>query len=120
MSQVQIYETKRKTEMSSVEFEDMISIADAARIRNVTPQAIGNAMTMGDLPEYFMVNPNDLPDTVRAQRFTSRRAVEALPKVRGERQGIKKNVYSLETPRLLPLKHAFMSVFSPVRSFALQ
>lgn len=85
MAKLEVFKLTRVPESTYVEDDDLIAISDAARLRDVSVQAIANAMSMGDLPEYFMVNPFGLPKTVRAQRFTSRKAVEALPKARGGR-----------------------------------
>lgn len=114
-----VFETKRNFVISDVVMSDLISVKQAAEISGYTVSGIMRKMDVGDLPTYQLGDPTIKSD-YEMQKLTSRKAVEALPKVKGERAGIKKNVYSLETPRFLPLKQAFMSVFSPVRSFALQ
>lgn len=65
---------------SAVEVEvsesDLIAPSDAARLSSRTVQGIVTLMKIGRLPTYML--PND--ERQRPQRFTSRRAVEALPK----------------------------------------
>ena len=79
MTKVQIYRFDWVPTQVEVDQEDLISISEAARVRGVTIASIANAMSMGDLPTFQFATEIA---GVRIQRFTSRKAVEALPKVR--------------------------------------
>jgi len=67
--------------------DDLIAPSDAARITGRTVQNIVSLMQIDKLPIFVL--PQD--ERIRRQRFTSRRAVLALPKVQkasaGERRG---------------------------------
>ena len=121
MSKITVYKIERVATETQVDADDLIAISDASRLRDVSVAAIANAMTMGDLPELFKVNPHELPDSVRAQRFTSRKAVEALPKVKGDKvKNTLRKVYSSENSPYPRIKLALTSIFAPRRAFALQ
>ena len=120
MQTVSVFKTvmKREDHPVSVDRDDLISVSDAADLRGVKIPTILYLMGVGDLPTYqFLTDPSG---EKRIPKYTSRKAVEALPKVKGERAGIKKNVYSFASPPRLPLKHVVTSIFRPVRAFAFQ
>jgi len=114
-----VFETKRNFVISDVVMSDLISVKQAAEISGYTVSGIMRKMDVGDLPTYQLGDPTIKSD-YEMQKLTSRKAVEALPKVKGERAGIKKNVYSLQTLALLPLKHIVTSISGPTRAFAFQ
>jgi hypothetical protein len=74
-------EVKRLAVKDVLEEGDLISIAEAAKLRDVSISSITSMMDSGTLPTYQLTDL-DLPG-VRAQRFTSRAAVEALGKLKG-------------------------------------
>jgi hypothetical protein len=79
MSKIQVFRYDWIPTQVEVDQDDLISISEAARLRGVSIPAISNAMSMGDLPVFQFLT--EMPNA-RIQRFTSRRAVEALPKAK--------------------------------------
>jgi hypothetical protein len=123
---VSVYKTvmKREEEPIEVDRDDLVSVSDAADLRGVKIPTIVYLMNTGDLPTFqFMTDPSG---EKRIPKYTSRKALEALPKAKGEQGRLEKakrfgkNVYSRQTPALLPLKRAVTSIFSPRRAFAFQ
>lgn len=116
MQKVSIYKLDRVPVRTEIDEADLVTVTDAAQIRGVTIQAIKNLMNDGTLPIFQFITSGG----ERIQKFTSREALSLLPKAKGERAGIKKNVYSFASPPRLPLKHVVTSIFRPVRAFAFQ
>jgi hypothetical protein len=78
MTKLKIYQVERVLAEVEIEQEDLITIAEAARLRGVEIPAIARMMDAGSLPTYQLLS--DLSGAGRIQRFTSRSAVEALGK----------------------------------------
>lgn len=73
-------EVVRTSRPVSVDENDLVSLADAARLSGRSITAVAALMERGSIPWYQLRAPAAKVEGERVQRFTSRRAVEALPK----------------------------------------
>lgn len=112
-----VFETKRNFVISDVVMSDLISVKQAAEISGYTVSGIMRKMDVGDLPTYQLGDPTIKSD-YEMQKLTSRKAVAALPKAKGERVHSQKKVYSPSYGTLLPLRTILMSVFAPFNRFS--
>lgn len=80
---IQIVKSEKHVE---VDESDLIGVAEASRLSNRTISTIVSMMDSGALPWYQLAFGNE--QRKRVPKFTSRRAVEALPKEK--RRGLAK------------------------------
>jgi len=117
-----VFETIKKYVRTEIEPTDLISVSDAANLAaslNLEAKSISGIMRKmerGDLPTYQLGDLKILG--VDLMRMTSRKAVMALPKAKGERVHSQKKVYSPSYGTLLPLRTILMSVFAPFNRFS--
>jgi|GEM_PF-1705892 len=116
-----VFQIVRDVVQVDVDTEDVITIAQATRLAGEigleaqSMSGIMRKMDKGDLPTYYLGDPRVFPE---GDKLTSRKAVAALPKAKGERVHSQKKVYSPSYGTLLPLRTILMSVFAPFNRFS--
>jgi len=119
-----VFQVVREVVTVNVDPEDVISIAQATRLAGEigleaqSMSGIMRKMDKGDLPTYYTGDPRVFPD---GDKYTSRKAVEALPKVKGDKvKNTLRKVYSSENSPYPRIKLALTSIFAPRGAFAMQ
>lgn len=85
-----MFEVVRTSKKRQIDETDVISVEEAARISDRAITVITNMLDRGRLPWYQFRPIDALMEGERVQRFTSRSAVEKLPKEKKIRKPAKK------------------------------
>jgi hypothetical protein len=82
---IEMFEISRAAKRVHIDEDDVISIAEAARVSGRRIPEIADLINRFRLPWYQLRQPDAALESEDVQRFTSRKAVEALPpkKTRG-------------------------------------